>query len=72
LSVIRSAFFIPAVLFFGLAVSFSFGSDGVRWFWSDEPWIAALLLLCSGVMWVLLFAQIRKRQGSRERALNAR
>lgn len=64
MTVIRSPFFIPAVLFLLLAVSFRFDDNGAVWLWHDQRVVAVILLLCSAAMWILLIRGLRNRSGS--------
>jgi hypothetical protein len=37
------------------AIAFKFDKSGVHWFWSDRPWVAAVLLVLGamlGAFWV--------------------
>lgn len=62
MSVVRSRFFVPAVLFLGLAASFRFDNAGAVWLWVGQPWVAVISLACSAAFWTLLSRDVRRRR----------
>lgn len=61
MSVVRPRYFVPAVLFLGLAVSFRFDHSGAAWLWAGQPWVAVIVLLFSAAFWILLLRDVRRR-----------
>ena len=62
MSVVRSRYFVPAVLFLGLAVSFRFDDAGAVWLWVGQPWVAVIALVCFAAFWILLLRDVRRRR----------
>ena len=60
----RTYFMAFAIVFSLSAFSFSFGSQGARWLWSETP-IIALAFLAAGILfWGLYARTVRSLQGS--------
>lgn len=64
MSVVRSRFFVPAVLLLGLAVSFRFDDAGAVWLWVGQPSVAVISLLCSAAFCILLSRDVRRRRNT--------
>lgn len=58
--VYKSKCFVPALATLLFAGMFTFGGEGARWLWVDQPVVAAALLATSGIFWALLLASRRK------------
>jgi hypothetical protein len=61
----RNAQFVSAVVFLLMAVSFTFGDNGVWWTWSNTPVVGAILVAVSLVFWVLFARRAMKVHRSR-------
>jgi len=62
MSMVRSRYVVPAVLFLGLAASFRFDDFGAAWLWVDQPWVGVMGLACSAAFGILLVRDARKRR----------
>lgn len=60
----KSKYLVPAVFLMLLTVTFSFGPNGVSWFWADQPIVAVVLLATSLVFWALLVVNQRSASQS--------
>lgn len=50
----------PALFLTLFAGAFTFGPDGLSWFWAGQPGVAVLLAVAAVAMWILLAnAQLR-------------
>ena len=52
--------FAPALALLLLAMAFTYGPGGVRWFWADQPVVAFVLVLASSAFWVLSVLSSRR------------
>jgi hypothetical protein len=52
--VLRSRFFVPAVVFSLSVVSFRFGDEGAKWLWSGQVPVAVVLGAVAIFFWVLV------------------
>ncbi|TFD44835.1 hypothetical protein E3T55_19950 [Cryobacterium frigoriphilum] len=62
----RSPLFSPAVLSLAIAAMFTFDANGIAWFWAGQPQGAAILLLFSAVLWILVLRTVRKGRIAQE------
>ena len=53
----------PAVFLSLFALAFTFGPEGVAWFWAKQPPVAFVLAAGAAVCWVLVLASLRHRAG---------
>ena len=54
MKVLRSKFFVPAVVFSLSVVGFSFGDEGAKWLWSGQVPVAVVLGAVAIFFWVLV------------------
>lgn len=58
----RNLFMSTTLMCVLFAIAFKFDKSGVHWFWSDRPWVAAVLLVAGAVLsafWVRAQEQLR-------------
>ncbi len=55
----------PALSLSFFAAAFTFGPQGISWFWADQPGVAVALAAGALVLWVLLVLSLRKGGPSR-------
>lgn len=53
-------FLIPAIVTFGMTVSFKFNSEEVKWLWQDEPSLGIAFGFVSLVLFTMLFYKSRQ------------
>ena len=58
------SFLIPAIVTFGMAVSFKFNSKEVMWLWQDEPSVGLAFGFVSLVLFTLLFFKSRQSKNA--------
>jgi len=60
----RSLLLVSAILALLLAIGFNASDRGIRWFWTDVPWMGVILALAAIVLGVLHFlgcSRVRSR-----------
>ncbi|PDQ36102.1 MAG: hypothetical protein B5766_02910 [Candidatus Lumbricidophila eiseniae] len=62
----RSLLLVSAILALLLGIGFNASDKGIRWFWTDVPWMGVILVLAATVLGVLHFLG-RSRVRSRPR-----
>src|SRR6218665_3082015 len=62
----RSLLLVSAILALLLGIGFNASDKGIRWFWTDVPWMGVILVLAATVLGVLHFlgrSRVRSRPG---------
>lgn len=50
----------PALFLTFFAAAFTFGPDGISWFWARQPGVAIALAVGAVGLWILLAASVRQ------------
>lgn len=55
----------PALSLSFFAAAFTFGDQGLSWFWSEQPGVAIALAVGAATLWTLLFLSLRQNHRQR-------
>ena len=60
MTVFKNKYFVPALALMLFSATFTFGPDGIAWFWAGRPVVAVMLIGASAAFWGLLYQSRRK------------